>query len=105
RGTGSGQKPTCFKCGVQGHFKRECPKLKNNKNRGNQVGNDRAPAKVYVVGHAGTNPDSNIVTGTFLLNNRYVTPPKSGRSGMVTMGCYFIVQTHKSQKTTSKETF
>ncbi|GKA92512.1 hypothetical protein Tco_0814437 [Tanacetum coccineum] len=35
----------------------------------------------------------------------YVTPPKSGRSGMVTMGCYFIVHTHKSQKTTSKETF
>ncbi|GJT60232.1 putative reverse transcriptase domain-containing protein [Tanacetum coccineum] len=73
RGTGSGQKPTCFECGVQGHFKRECPKLKNNKNRGNQVGNDRAPAKVYVVGHAGTNPDSNIVTGTFLLNNRYAS--------------------------------
>ncbi|GJU13150.1 putative reverse transcriptase domain-containing protein [Tanacetum coccineum] len=62
RGTGSGQKPTFFECGVQGHFKRECPKLKNNKNHGNQVGNDRAPAKVYVVGHAGTNPDSNIVT-------------------------------------------
>ncbi|GKD81353.1 putative reverse transcriptase domain-containing protein [Tanacetum coccineum] len=62
RGTGSGQKPTCFECGVQGHFKRECPKLKNNKNHGNQVGNDRTPAKVYAVGHAGTNPDSNIVT-------------------------------------------
>ncbi|GJU79126.1 putative reverse transcriptase domain-containing protein [Tanacetum coccineum] len=62
RGTGSGQKPTCFECGVQGHFKRECPKLKNNKNRGNQVGNDRAPAKVYAVGHAGTNPDSNVMT-------------------------------------------
>ncbi|GJR93865.1 putative reverse transcriptase domain-containing protein [Tanacetum coccineum] len=73
RGTGSGQKPTCFECGVQGHFKRECPKLKNNKNRGNQVGNDRAPAKVYAVGHAGTNPDSNVVTGTFLLNNRYAS--------------------------------
>ncbi|GJR81509.1 putative reverse transcriptase domain-containing protein [Tanacetum coccineum] len=73
RGTGSGQKPTCFKCGVQGHFKRECPKLKNNKNRGNQVVNDRAPAKVYVVGHARTNLDSNIVTGTFLLNNRYAS--------------------------------
>ncbi|GJY82492.1 reverse transcriptase domain-containing protein [Tanacetum coccineum] len=72
RGTGSGQKPTCFKCGVQGHFKRECPKLKNNKNR-NQVGNDRAPAKVYVVGHAGKNPDSNIMTGTFLLNNCYAS--------------------------------
>ncbi|GJZ12464.1 putative reverse transcriptase domain-containing protein [Tanacetum coccineum] len=73
KGTGTGQKPTCFECGVQGHFKRECPKLKNNKNRGNQVGNDRAPARVYAVGHAGTNPDSNIVTGTFLLNNRYAS--------------------------------
>ncbi|GKD56790.1 reverse transcriptase domain-containing protein, partial [Tanacetum coccineum] len=59
RGTGSGQKPTCFECRGQGHFMRECPKLKNNKNYGNQVGNDRALAKVYVVGHAGTNPNSN----------------------------------------------
>ncbi|GJT98520.1 putative ABC-type xenobiotic transporter [Tanacetum coccineum] len=40
------------------------------------------------------------------LNNvLIVTPPKSSRSGMIIMGCYFIVQTHKSQKTTSKETF
>ncbi|GKA89406.1 putative reverse transcriptase domain-containing protein [Tanacetum coccineum] len=62
RGTGSGRKPTCFECGVQEHFKRECPKLKNNKNHGNQVGNDKAPAKVYAIGHAGTNPDSNVVT-------------------------------------------
>ncbi|GJR35954.1 reverse transcriptase domain-containing protein [Tanacetum coccineum] len=73
RGTGSGQKPTCFECGVQGHFKRECPKLKNNNNCGNQVGGGNAPAKVYAVGHAGTNPDSNVVTGTFLLNNRYAS--------------------------------
>ncbi|GJX72199.1 reverse transcriptase domain-containing protein [Tanacetum coccineum] len=73
RGTRSGQKPTCFECGVQGYFKRECPKLKNNKNRGNQVGNDRALAKLYAVGHAGTNPDSNVMTGTFLLNNRYAS--------------------------------
>ncbi|GJS07797.1 putative reverse transcriptase domain-containing protein [Tanacetum coccineum] len=73
RGTGSGQKPTCFEYGVQGHFKRECPKLKNNNNCGNQVGGGNAPAKVYAVGHAGTNPDSNVVTGTFLLNNCYAS--------------------------------
>ncbi|GJU72192.1 reverse transcriptase domain-containing protein [Tanacetum coccineum] len=70
---GSGHKPTCFEYGVQGHFKRECPKLKNNNNHGNQVGGGNAPAKVYAVGHAGTNPDSNVVTGTFLLNNRYAS--------------------------------
>ncbi|GJW68074.1 putative reverse transcriptase domain-containing protein [Tanacetum coccineum] len=63
---------TCYECGVQGHFKRDCPKLKN-KNHGNQGGNGNAPAKVYVVGNAGTNPDSNVVTGTFLLNNRYAS--------------------------------
>ncbi|GJT53074.1 putative reverse transcriptase domain-containing protein [Tanacetum coccineum] len=55
-----------------GHFKRDCPKLKNN-NCGNQGGNGNAPAKVYVVGRAGTNPDLNVVTGTFLLNNRYAS--------------------------------
>ncbi|GJU74287.1 putative reverse transcriptase domain-containing protein [Tanacetum coccineum] len=56
-----GQKPTCYECGAQENFKRDCPKLKNN-NRGNQGGNDNAPAKVYAVGRAGTNPDSNIIT-------------------------------------------
>ncbi|GKB39938.1 reverse transcriptase domain-containing protein [Tanacetum coccineum] len=64
------QKPTCYECGAQGHFKRDCSKLKNN-NRGNQGGNGNAPAKVYAVGCEGTNPDSNVVTGTFLLNNHY----------------------------------
>ncbi|GJZ73228.1 putative reverse transcriptase domain-containing protein [Tanacetum coccineum] len=73
RGIGSGQKPTCYECRVQGHFKRECPMLKNNNNLGNQVGGGNAPAKVYAVGHAGKNPDSNVVTGMFLLNNRYAS--------------------------------
>nr|GEX21007.1 putative reverse transcriptase domain-containing protein [Tanacetum cinerariifolium] len=36
-------------------------------------GNDNASAKLYVVDHAGTNPDSNVVTGTFLLNKRYAS--------------------------------
>ncbi|GKD52987.1 putative reverse transcriptase domain-containing protein [Tanacetum coccineum] len=52
---------TCYECGVQEHFKKDCPKLKNG-NRGNQRGNGNAPAKIYVVGNAGTNPDSNVVT-------------------------------------------
>ncbi|GJW98236.1 putative reverse transcriptase domain-containing protein [Tanacetum coccineum] len=41
--------------------------------RGNQVINANALMKVYAVGHAGTNPYSNVVTGTFLLNNRYAS--------------------------------
>ncbi|GJV76064.1 putative reverse transcriptase domain-containing protein [Tanacetum coccineum] len=55
-----------------GHYKKDGPKLKNG-NRGNQRGNGNAPAKVYVVGNAGTNPDSNVITGTFILNNRYAS--------------------------------
>ncbi|GJW49493.1 putative reverse transcriptase domain-containing protein [Tanacetum coccineum] len=63
---------TCFECGVQGHYKSDCPKLKNG-NQGNRAGNGNAVARAYVVGSAGTNPNSNVVTGTFLLNNRYAS--------------------------------
>ncbi|GJQ94479.1 hypothetical protein Tco_0005618 [Tanacetum coccineum] len=45
-----------------GHYKKDCPKLKN-KNQGNQVWNDNAVARAYAVGTAGTNPNSNVVTG------------------------------------------
>ncbi|GJS92173.1 putative reverse transcriptase domain-containing protein [Tanacetum coccineum] len=36
-------------------------------------GNAKAPTKVYAVGNTGANPDNNVVTGTFLLNNRYAS--------------------------------
>ncbi|GJZ44716.1 putative reverse transcriptase domain-containing protein [Tanacetum coccineum] len=55
-----------------GYFKRDCPKLKNN-NYGNHVGNCGATTMAYAVGNAGKNSDANVVTGTFLLNNRYAS--------------------------------
>nr|GEX08405.1 putative reverse transcriptase domain-containing protein [Tanacetum cinerariifolium] len=70
RSTEASQKMNSFECGVEGHFKRECPKLRN-KNRGNHHGNGNAPAKVYMVGNVRTNPDSNVVTCMFILNNHY----------------------------------
>ncbi|GJY44594.1 putative reverse transcriptase domain-containing protein [Tanacetum coccineum] len=63
---------TYFECGAQGHYKRDCPKLKN-KNQGNQVGNGNVVARAYVVCTVGINPNSNVVTGMFLLNNRYAS--------------------------------
>nr|GFC12032.1 hypothetical protein [Tanacetum cinerariifolium] len=62
RGTGLGQKAACYECGVQGYFKRECPKLKNNNNHGNQGGRNNAPARVYTVDRTGTDLDANVMT-------------------------------------------
>nr|GEU80854.1 hypothetical protein [Tanacetum cinerariifolium] len=65
---------TCFKCGRKGHYKNDCPKLKNQ-NRGNRAGNkeNKAKEKAYVLGGGEVNPNPNVVTGTFLLNNRYAS--------------------------------
>nr|GEZ05971.1 hypothetical protein [Tanacetum cinerariifolium] len=64
----------CFECGATRHFKRDCPKLKNT--NGEKV---NTPGWVYAVGNAkkrgnaSRDPDSNVVMGTFLLNNRYAS--------------------------------
>ncbi|GKA05579.1 putative reverse transcriptase domain-containing protein [Tanacetum coccineum] len=44
----------CYKCRRPGHFRKDCP-------------------KAYAIGGGRTNPDSNIVMGTFLLNNYYAS--------------------------------
>ncbi|GJT81386.1 putative reverse transcriptase domain-containing protein [Tanacetum coccineum] len=65
---------TCYECGGQGHYRSDCPKLKDQ-NRGNKAGNKNGVGeergKAYVLGAGDTNPDSNVVKGTFLLNNHY----------------------------------
>ncbi|GJV47111.1 putative reverse transcriptase domain-containing protein [Tanacetum coccineum] len=63
---------------------KDCPKLRNqncgNKTRNkngnkieNQTGGNEAAARAYAIGGGGANPDSNVVTGTFLLNNCYAS--------------------------------
>ncbi|GJZ27908.1 integrase, catalytic region, zinc finger, CCHC-type containing protein [Tanacetum coccineum] len=65
---------TCFECGRQGYYRGDCPKSKDQ-NRGNKAGNKNgvgeARGKAYVLGGGDTNPNSNVVKGTFLLNNHY----------------------------------
>ncbi|GKD52699.1 hypothetical protein Tco_1281675 [Tanacetum coccineum] len=65
-------------CGRPGHFRKDYPKLRNQ-NRGNKNGNktenqtrgNEATTRAYTISGGGTNPDSNVVAGTFLLNNCY----------------------------------
>ncbi|GKE93453.1 reverse transcriptase domain-containing protein, partial [Tanacetum coccineum] len=58
---------TCFECGRKGHYRSDCPKLKDQ-NRGNKAGNKNEVGeergKAYVLGAGDTNPDSNVVKGT-----------------------------------------
>ncbi|GJX47340.1 putative reverse transcriptase domain-containing protein [Tanacetum coccineum] len=58
---------TCFNCNEKGHRKRDCPKLKKNGQGGNNHG------AVYKLGAVDAQQDPKVVTGTFLLNNRYAT--------------------------------
>nr|GFD12699.1 hypothetical protein [Tanacetum cinerariifolium] len=52
---------TCFGCGGQGHYKSDCPKLKNQNRRNKAVSND-ARGRDYAFGGGDGDPDSNVVT-------------------------------------------
>ncbi|GKA05362.1 putative reverse transcriptase domain-containing protein [Tanacetum coccineum] len=66
----------CYECRRPRHFRKECPKLRNQ-NRGNKTGNktgnNEATARAYAIRGGGSNPNSNIFMGTFLLNNSYAS--------------------------------
>ncbi|GJS69266.1 putative reverse transcriptase domain-containing protein [Tanacetum coccineum] len=78
----------CYECGRPRHFRKDYPKLRNQNRRnktgnkngnktgnqsGNQTGGNKATTKAYAIGGGGANSDSNVVTGTFLLNNYYAS--------------------------------
>ncbi|GJQ92054.1 putative reverse transcriptase domain-containing protein [Tanacetum coccineum] len=60
----------CYECGNIGHIKKNCLKLKNY---GNRNRNGTTQGRAYALGVRDASPDSNVITGTFLLNNRYAT--------------------------------
>nr|GEX09102.1 putative reverse transcriptase domain-containing protein [Tanacetum cinerariifolium] len=84
----------CYECGRPGHVKRDCPKLRNQNHRnkvknktGNKTGNNKATTRAYAIGRGGANPDSNVVTGTFLLNNCYDPMLFDSGADMSFVGC------------------
>ncbi|GKA59673.1 putative reverse transcriptase domain-containing protein [Tanacetum coccineum] len=82
----------CGNCKRVGHITRDCTttvtpntqrtlvrsqsgitRNKNGIKNGNQTRGNEAMAKAYAIGGGGANLDSNVVTGMFLLNNRYAS--------------------------------
>nr|GEU49318.1 retrotransposon protein, putative, Ty3-gypsy subclass [Tanacetum cinerariifolium] len=53
---------TCFECEAQGHYRKDCPKAKNQ-NRRNKARVLDARGKSYVLGGGDANPGSNTITG------------------------------------------
>ncbi|GKD23097.1 putative reverse transcriptase domain-containing protein [Tanacetum coccineum] len=63
----------CGNCKRVGHTTKDCRSAValKNQNRGNPAGNGEARGRVHALGGGEANQDPNIVTGTFLFNNRY----------------------------------
>nr|GFA53006.1 hypothetical protein [Tanacetum cinerariifolium] len=49
KGTGANQKATCYDCGNQGHYRRDCPEQKNQ-NQENQIKSTKAHGVVHAFG-------------------------------------------------------
>ncbi|GJV30593.1 putative reverse transcriptase domain-containing protein [Tanacetum coccineum] len=56
----------CFECGDRNHFRDQCPK-RNNQKEGNAMG------RAYAIKDADKAQGPNVVTGMFLVNNRYAS--------------------------------
>ncbi|GKA30797.1 putative reverse transcriptase domain-containing protein [Tanacetum coccineum] len=66
--TGANARPTvtCYDCGEKGHTRNYCPKKRDPQG-------EEARGRAYVIRDAEKQQGPNVVTGTFLLNNRYAT--------------------------------
>ncbi|GJY81634.1 putative reverse transcriptase domain-containing protein [Tanacetum coccineum] len=66
--TGANARPTvtCYDCGEKGHTRNYCPKRKDPQG-------EEARGRAYVIKDTEKQQGPNVVTGTFLLNNRYAT--------------------------------
>nr|GFC20484.1 hypothetical protein [Tanacetum cinerariifolium] len=58
--TNNHRNPTCYECGNQGHYRSDCPELKNQ-DHGNQAGGTGVHGMVHALGGGETNQDLNDV--------------------------------------------
>nr|GFB41595.1 hypothetical protein [Tanacetum cinerariifolium] len=58
KGTRASQKATCYECGNQRHYRRDCPERKNQ-NHENQIKSTKARGVVHAFGGGETEQDFN----------------------------------------------